>query len=117
MRILLSSLVLAALALPARSDAASLRCGNNLASDGNSMSEVLLKCGEPASKHTREERTSTRSGHGRASDPSDPSQNTVTSVTIQVEEWTYNFGPNRLMQVVIFKDGKLTDVRSAGYGK
>jgi hypothetical protein len=30
---------------------------------------------------------------------------------------TYNFGPQRLVQGVVFEDDKLIDVRSAGYGR
>lgn len=38
------------------------------------------------------------------------------SVTREYEEWTYNFGPRRFMQVVTFENGRLIDVQSAGYG-
>ncbi|MCP3102645.1 DUF2845 domain-containing protein [Myxococcus sp. K15C18031901] len=117
MRILAAALALAALALPARGEAASLRCGNNLASDGNSPSEVRFKCGEPMSTAHREETTSTRTKARQGDGENSTSQSTTTSVTIHIEEWTYNFGPNRLMQVVTFKDGKLTDVHSTSYGK
>jgi hypothetical protein len=34
-----------------------------------------------------------------------------------IDEWTYNFGPHRLMQVVVFENGVLVDVKSAGYGR
>ncbi|NTX07539.1 DUF2845 domain-containing protein [Myxococcus sp. CA040A] len=113
MRTLLAGLVLACLIVPFSGEAATLRCGNKLISDGASQSDALMKCGEPMSKHAREESTSTRN---RVREGKEESSTTQT-VTVQVEEWTYNFGPNRLMKVAVFTDGKLTDVRSAGYGK
>ncbi|MEA3303304.1 MAG: DUF2845 domain-containing protein [Pseudomonadota bacterium] len=32
------------------------------------------------------------------------------------EEWTYNFGPHRLMQQLNFKNGVLESIKSLGYG-
>ncbi|MCP3169541.1 DUF2845 domain-containing protein [Myxococcus qinghaiensis] len=113
MRTLLAGLVLASLIVPFRGEAASMRCGSNLIADGATPSDARMKCGEPMSTHVRQESTSTKN---RVREGKENSSTTQT-VTVQVEEWTYNFGPNRLMQVVTFTDGKLTDVRSAGYGK
>lgn len=113
MRTFLAGLVLASLIIPLRGEAATLRCGSNLISDGASTSDALMKCGEPMDKQIRQESTSTRNRVRQGRETS----STTQTVTVQVEEWTYNFGPNRFMQVVTFTDGKLTDVRAAGYGK
>jgi hypothetical protein len=114
MRALTSLLIIPlAIALPSRSEAASLRCGNQLASDGASTSEVLMRCGEPMAKESRQvtlrERTSTR--NEREANSSERAE------VKTIEEWTYNFGPHRLIQVVVFENGRLIDVRSAGYGR
>jgi hypothetical protein len=38
------------------------------------------------------------------------------AVEAVVETWTYNFGPNKLMQRLRFVDGVLEDIESLGYG-
>lgn len=103
--------------LPVTSHAATLRCGNQLASDGASKSDVLLKCGEPMAKDSRTEAVG-----DKTKQKTEGSKGTTTTTTEHVvyktlEEWTYNFGPQRLMQVAVFENGKLVDVRSAGYGR
>ncbi|WP_257456048.1 DUF2845 domain-containing protein [Archangium lipolyticum] len=115
MRALLATLTLSFLLLPARGDAATLRCGNNLVADGASKTDVLLKCGEPAAKESRTESDAVKQRRGGKND----SDSTTTEQVVQktIEEWTYNFGPNRLIQVAVFENGKLVDVRSGGYGR
>ncbi|HZI08678.1 MAG TPA: DUF2845 domain-containing protein [Archangium sp.] len=113
MRALLAALTLSFFLLPSSSDAATLRCGTALASDGASKSEVLMKCGEPLSKDTRTESVGERTK--QKSPEADTTQERIVYKTI--EEWTYNFGPRQLMQVAVFENGRLVDVRSAGYGR
>lgn len=113
MRAPLAALTLSFFLLPSSGDAATLRCGHALASDGASTSEVVLKCGEPMSKDTRTERVGEKTR--QKDEESDTTRERVVYKTI--EEWTYNFGPQRLMQVVVFENGRLVDVRSAGYGR
>lgn len=113
MRALLTALTLSVFLLPSPGDAATLRCGNALAADGASKADVLLKCGEPMSKDTRTESVGEKT---RQKGPEgDTTQERVVYKTI--EEWTYNFGPRHFMQVVVFENGLLVDVRSAGYGR
>lgn len=87
------------------SSAASLRCGNQLVSDGDSKLEVEMKCGPPAAKDSR---TESQSVFERGA---------VRTIVKTIDEWTYNFGSTQLMQVVVFENGKVTDVKSAGRGK
>ncbi len=107
------SLVLAfpLLCLPSVVQAASLRCGTALVSDGASKSDVVAKCGEPIAKESRSESEEVKTKDAAG----DTSVKRVVHKTF--EEWTYNFGPNRLMQVVVFENGKLIDVKSGGYGR
>ena len=111
MRSLWMVAVLPMLWFPTVGQAASLRCGNALVSDGAMKSEVLSKCGEPTAKETRTESDETRT-RDRESDTS-----TKHVVNKTIDEWTYNLGANRLVQVVVFENGKLVDVKSAGYGR
>jgi hypothetical protein len=96
---------------PVAGDAASLRCGTALVSDGASMAEVVARCGEPMAKQSREEWDEVKT--------QEPGGDTSTRRVVRrtLEEWTYNFGPNRLMQVVVFENGRLIDVKSERYGR
>ncbi len=105
MRALLMTLSLSFLALPAPGDAATLRCGSALVADGASKADVLLKCGEPMSKDTRTETVAEKTKQkGQEADTT-----TERIVHKTLEEWTYNFGPRRLMQVVVFENGRFTN--------
>ncbi|NBD09431.1 MULTISPECIES: DUF2845 domain-containing protein [Corallococcus] len=112
MRTLSASLVLACLALPSLVHASALRCDNKLVSEGASQADALAKCGEPV---TRQSRTEYVTNKVKSKTPMEEASTEVTSSTT-FEEWTYNFGPHRLMQVAIFRDGRLVDVRSGSYG-
>lgn len=84
------------------------RCESSALREGDTKLDLLSKCGEPASADlvTVEETSSVRQG-GRL---------LYGSRTVDVEVWTYNFGPNRLVSLVRLEDGKVVRVESAGYG-
>lgn len=103
--------------LPATGHAATLRCGNQLASDGASKSDVLMKCGEPMAKDSRTEAVGEKTKQRTERSSGTTTTTTEHVVYKTIEEWTYNFGPQRLMQVAVFENGQLVDVRSAGYGR
>ena len=89
--------------IPAMASADIFRCPNGaLVSTGDSMSEVYIKCDPPSFKNTR---TETEGGYKGA------------TIVINVEEWTYNEGPHRLVHLLVFRNGVLAEVRSLGYGK
>ncbi|ATB51361.1 hypothetical protein MYMAC_007019 [Corallococcus macrosporus DSM 14697] len=114
MRALGLAVALAMAGAPVAVEAASLRCGRALVSDGALQTEVIAKCGEPTAKNFR---TVTDSQGSVTPDRHRGGVNTERrSVTREYEDWTYNFGPRRLMQVVTFENGRLIDVQSAGYG-
>lgn len=106
-------LLIVAISLPARALAETIRCGQNLASDGATQAEVLNRCGEPMSKVSRVEtvsqETKSWSKNGLVG--------TTHTITRTIDEWTYNFGPHQFMQLVTFVDGRLQSVRSLSYGK
>jgi hypothetical protein len=66
---------------------------------------VLAKCGEPALKDVHQEEFKERLESGL-----------TRSVFVNVEEWTYNLGANRFVRILTFRNGKLTDIRTDGYG-
>ena len=95
----LSALVLFWLIFSA-SGALSFYCGNYLVSEGDTMAEVLLKCGEPFFKdqHVEKEREDDR------------------TVYVVVDEWIYNFGPQDWLYSLTFRNGTLKKIRTLGYG-
>ncbi len=98
---LLTVVILSIFAVAAHADI--FRCPNGaLVSTGDSKSEVYIKCDPPSFKDTR---TETEAGYKGA------------TIIRNVEEWTYNEGPNRLVHLLVFRNGTLHEVRSLGYGK
>lgn len=81
----------------------SFRCPNGaIVSSGDSMSEVYLKCDPPSFKNVR---TETEAGYRGA------------TIVVNVEEWTYNEGPYRLVHMLTFRNGVLDRIQTLGYGK
>ncbi len=80
-------------------------CSEQTVSVGNTAAEVRAKCGEPFGKDWREEIVTER-----------VDENTVRKVSVKIEEWTYNSGPNRLLRIFSMRNGKVTDIRTGGYG-
>ncbi|MEO7386245.1 MAG: DUF2845 domain-containing protein [Gammaproteobacteria bacterium] len=103
--------------------ALAFRCGSKVVSDGDHYSKVLQYCGEPIGV---QERVIYREGvtrpRFRADGPNgmqldqEVLQYNRSYVEVLVEEWTYNFGPRRLMQLVRFENGFVTEVEQLGYG-
>jgi len=78
----------------------SLRCGSELIAKGASQAKVAALCGQPA----QVVRPATSDG-------------VVPGVSdVEEEIWVYNFGPNKLMQRIRFRNGVVTDIGSVGYG-
>lgn len=80
-------------------------CSEQTVSLGDLKSDVVQKCGEPTWKDLHEEELIDRLNTGVER------KNFVT-----VEEWTYNLGPNRFVRILTFRNGKLVDIRTGGYG-
>jgi len=85
------------------SGATASTCRNGqLLAVGDSMAEVLLKCGEPVLKENREDRITAGDRSRRLS--------------VVIDEWTYNFGPNHFLYFVTFENGRVAALRTGGYG-
>jgi hypothetical protein len=82
------------------------RCDEQPPSIGDTKGEVLVKCGEPFWKDAREEKTTEKINGNRKK-----------KKIIALDEWTYNFGPNKFIRIYQFKNGRLVDISTGGYGK
>src|SRR5262245_28918543 len=106
-----------------RSDLAyALRCGNRLILVGASPAEVWDKCGEPEAQDQWVEYRAAVQPYPYAQPspyvqpyPYAPLQEQVY-LPVTIEEWVYNFGPQRFKQKFRFEDGRLVDIESLGYG-
>ena len=101
--------LLLSLALPFQATYA-LRCGSRLVLVGDHSTEVLRLCGEPESV---KEWVVTRTHRSNRSRPYGPSS---VESTVLIEEWLYNFGRQRFMQLLRFENGRLKKISSLSYG-
>ena len=82
-------------------------CGGRTISTGETKSDILTKCGEPFYRTSHDEELRVPTGGTGYRD-----------VIVTVEEWTYNFGPQRFMRIITFRNGKVIDVRTGNtYGR
>jgi hypothetical protein len=92
--------------------AGALRCPGGIVSEGDRKVEVLARCGEPAQREVRpEESALSVLDLDRNREVLDERRETAT-----VEEWAYNFGPTQLLYFVTFRNGKVADIQTGGYG-
>jgi hypothetical protein len=96
---------------PVVAGAQSIVCDGKIINEGISQAEVAAKCGTPAQvDHSSEY-------HGGAVvSGGQPNLIAGSSTEVQIEIWTYNFGPNKLMQRIRFEDGRVVRIESMGYG-
>ena len=95
-----------------------MRCGSRLISTGDSTYTVKSRCGAPQDAtrrvETRTERRRVRVDCGRGNTRCEREQE--VSIDVVVDEWTYDFGPQRFIHILTFVDGKLARVDTGGYG-
>ncbi len=80
-----------------------MRCGSQIIAEGDTKAEVLAKCGEPLLREYIGEDAEFHYGYG------------VYSKRI-VEDWTYNFGPRKFMQILRFRGSTLIHINSGEKG-
>lgn len=102
-------LVLCAVLHGAGASADSMRCGNKLVATGDTLYDVRGRCGEPAFA-TRRTELRTVSGWS-------PGVGASRTVEIVIDEWTYDFGPQKFVQHLIFEQGRLLYVVSGHRGQ
>ena len=98
--------------LSASSPAYALDCGEHLVEIGDAQVQVRAACGEPTSMTTRTETRTEWRMIGIA-----PHQvRTPVTITIQIEVWFYDWGPERFMEELQFQGGVLVAERPMGPG-
>jgi hypothetical protein len=107
---------LAALALLAAGPAAAFRCDGKLVLKGDPAAKVEKYCGEPTSIETRTVLRRPLIPHRLDADRRVILAPGLGYVEVRIEEWLYNLGPYRLMRVVEFENGIVTEVETLGYG-
>jgi uncharacterized protein DUF2845 len=80
-------------------------CTEQALSVGDTKSDVVAKCGDPFLKDVHQEELRERLESGE-----------VRKTFVAIEEWTYNLGPNRFSRILTFRNNKLVDIRTGGYG-
>ena len=104
--ILFTSLVIAAQtsALALTSD--SVMCSGGIVTVGDIASDLLRKCGQP---------TYTSQSEQKIVEESDiPSERIIT--TIVIDDWTFNFGPDRFQYRILLKNSRVWQIESLDYG-
>jgi hypothetical protein len=91
--------------------AQTLTCDDKIINRGTSQAEVAAKCGQPA----QVDHNTVTTG-GAVSSGGQPLLISGASTQIEVEVWTYNFGPDKLMQRIRFENGLVVSIQSMGYG-
>jgi hypothetical protein len=83
-----------------------MRCGNGLIVNGDSMATVQALCGAPTvvQKGVKESATTVGGGHGGDSH--------TVGAAVPVETWTYNRGPNQLLVNIRFVNGKVVAINT-----
>ena len=132
-KILTFYLIFWVLLFVAAPSASTLRCDGRVIHEGNNKAKVLAHCGEPTWVDERQEERFSRHCRGTTDYPhtyqdfdeehtyyyrQTPSgrhyQGCKEIVTI--EEWFYNFGPNRFTQTLIFENNRLVNIVRGEYG-
>lgn len=105
---LLNACLLATLCLVAthHARADTMRCGDRVIADGDSMATVSAFCGPPTlvQHSVKVSETTVQTGDAASS------QSHTVGAAIPVETWTYNRGPNMLMVTIRFVDGQVVAV-------
>jgi len=102
--------LVAVLLLPAAAGADSLRCGSQLITEGDTIEEVLARCGEPVERTRTWIRRQPRFEYGGQEVPF-PGQEDVP-----VDLWTFDFGASRLMCRIRFVAGKVDSIETLERG-
>jgi hypothetical protein len=108
MRVLLLVLALAVPALVQASS--SIRCDGGLVSAGDTKLDLLGKCGSPTLRDARDEE------RGHVAVEREGGLGVGQKVTVTVEQWTYDFGPQRFVYVATLEGGKVIAIERGGYG-
>ncbi|WP_242344603.1 DUF2845 domain-containing protein [Anaeromyxobacter terrae] len=80
-------------------------CDSSRLKVGDLKLDLLARCGEPAAKDVRQVQRL------------EASESTITAErSVEVDVWTYDFGPNQFVHIVTLENGKVVAVERGGYG-
>lgn len=102
---------LSTLLVPATAEA--MYCGQRLVKNGDTRHRVRALCGEPADIIERVELHSV-AAFLRGTDGTPVRIERM--VEVQIDEWTYDLGSQRLLRVFVFENGRLVSMTTRGYG-
>jgi hypothetical protein len=103
--------ILGLLLAPSLLFAESIRCGSGLIIKGSTSADLLEYCGKPA----QVTKNGTVNGLVGNTYTAGGITNQATG-DFEVETWTYDFGPNQLMERVRIENGIVVQIDSLGYG-
>jgi hypothetical protein len=103
--------VLGLLLSPSLLFAESIRCGSQLIEKGSTSADLLEYCGKPAQV------VKNGTVNGLIGNTHTPGGVTSQATgDFEIETWTYDFGPNQLMERVRIENGIVVQIDSLGYG-
>ena len=82
-----------------------MSCAGGIITIGDRSYDVLAKCGSPNVKESYQEEVTRRFD-----------ADIKEKLFITVEEWTYDFGPNKFIRIVTIKNGMVTDIQETHFG-
>jgi hypothetical protein len=93
------------------------RCGSGrLVDEGDQLFDVRNRCGDPDAADSHEEtRVVRRTVWTRVAGVAVAREEEVT-VSVMVDEWTYDLGPNRFIRHLAFEQNRLVRVWTTGRG-
>lgn len=115
-RFIILSLLALGVSSSARADG-SFRCKTRLVTPGAAAYEVKSLCGTPDDMQARSEVRTIRRAVSVPCAVGVCSTFVEDTITVNVEEWVYDFGPQRFIQFLTFEQGKLVQIKSGSYGK
>jgi hypothetical protein len=93
------------------------RCGNGrLVDEGQQSSEVLNLCGDPDSADSHEERRTVRRTVWTTVAGVPVATEEEVTVSVMVDEWTYDLGPHKFIRHLAFEQNRLVRVWTTGRG-
>ncbi len=83
----------------------SIYCNGRIISNGDSAGTVLQRCGPPVYSMQREQQIVEQIGSGL-----------LVLNTVIIDEWTFNFGPNRFQYRITLRNGRVAKIEGLDYG-
>jgi hypothetical protein len=100
-------------------NAAAARCGTQLINKGDSQAKILKYCGKPATKsfyHAMRHGSYPKRGEDGEWVENEKNYRFYGRTEVLVEDWVYNFGPNKFMRKVRFTNGIVESVETLERG-